>query len=323
MKKKRQEAQANNEEYKYDDACANLPAELVIDNENPFTIRLRKPTQDITIKDHLQGEITFSTKDMDSFIIMNVDKTPTYNFATGVDDMLNDISLVITTQDYIVNTPNQIHVRNSLQYDKQIEYVHLPNILDDETSVKALLEEGFLPETISNYLISIGNAPSEWPFSLEETIKTFSLENISKSPVKFEMETLRALNNKHLQNLDDKELSRYVGFADEEIGSLAKVFLDQDVTTTKQLKNKIAPIFAKKDIPQEFSQQANTMIDTIKKAPYFDEYDDFKAHIIKESDLDKESFAKLFRLVLTNAQDGPDIALIYKYLKNYIGEIVK
>jgi len=61
----------------------------------------------------------------------------------------------------------------------------------------------------------------------------------------------------------------------------------------------------------------------IKGAPYFNEYDDFKNYIIKESGLEGENFLKPLRILLTNAEHGPDIAKIYKYLKNYIGEIIK
>ncbi|MDQ7043092.1 MAG: glutamate--tRNA ligase, partial [Sulfurimonas sp.] len=58
-------------------------------------------------------------------------------------------------------------------------------------------------------------------------------------------------------------------------------------------------------------------------APYFDQYEEFKSYIMKESGLKEEIFADALYILLTNAQDGPDIAEIYKYIKNYIGEIVK
>ena len=63
--------------------------------------------------------------------------------------------------------------------------------------------------------------------------------------------------------------------------------------------------------------------ETIKKAPYFEEYEEFKAHIMKESGLKEENFSRALRVLLTGIEYGPDIALVYKYIKNYIGEIVK
>ncbi len=323
LDKKREEAKEQKITYRYDDACRNLPDELVLDNTSPFTIRVIKPNDSITIKDYIKGEVNFESEDVDSFIILRQDKTPTYNFSCAVDDMLNDISLVIRGEDHMNNTPKQNHIRNSLKYDKKIEYAHLPAILNDDAfSVKWLLEEGFLPSAISNYLISIENKPPKEIFTLEESIEWFDLAKISKSSAHFDISMLKHINKEHLKNLDDKELSRYVGFADTEIGKLAKVYLEE-VDTTKELRTKIEPIFADKKIPKEFLDSAKTMLETIKSAPYFDEYSDFKNYIMKESGLKDKDFLNTFRYLLTGAGNGPDIAEIYKYLKNYIGEIIK
>jgi glutamyl-tRNA synthetase len=328
LENKQEEARVNNKAYIYDDACRNLPAELVIDNTSPFTIRISRPDRDTLIIDRIKGELSFSPDIVDSFLIMDQDKTPIYNFACAVDDMLSDISIIIRDEEHINNTPKQEHIRASLKYDKKVQYAHLPTILNDDTqkdttSVKSLLEKGFLPEAILNYLISTGNKPPQEIFSMQDAVKWFNLEKIVDSPTRFSMEALRDINKKYLQNLDAKELSRYVGFADEEIGKLTRVYLT-DVATTKELKSKIEPIFAPKVIPKELKEQAALIVATIKDAPYFAEYDEFTNYILKESKLKNDNnFFKLLRLLLTGAVDGPDIALIYKYIKNYIGEIVK
>lgn len=332
LDKKRDEAKEGKTAYRYDDACASLPNELVIDNENPFTVRIRKPLEAIIVKDHIKGEIKFDPNDIDSFIIMRQDKTPMYNFACAVDDMLSDISLVIRGEDHVSNTPKQILIREALGYTKNIEYAHLPIILndngkkmskrDDASSVKWLLEEGYLPSAIANYLILIGNKPPKEIFDIKEAIEWFSLENISKSPARFDITMLRHVNKEHLKMLDAKELSRYVGFADTEIGELAKIYLEE-ISTTKELKSKIQLIFSQKEIPEELKESAAIMVKTIKSAPYFDEYDDFKNYILKESGLKGKNFFRPLRLLLTGSEHGPDIALVYKYIKNYIGEIVK
>ncbi|WP_415395727.1 glutamate--tRNA ligase [Sulfurimonas sp. CS5] len=322
LEKKREEAKENKKAYSYDDACRNLPDELVLDNMNPFTIRLSRPDKAIVINDLIKGEVSFEPDAVDSFIIMDQDKTPTYNFACAVDDMLSDISLVIRSQEHMSDTPKQDHVRTSLGYEKKVEYAHLPIILNDTFSVKWLLEEGFLPAAISNYLISIANETPQEIFDVKDAIEWFSLEKISKSPARFSIELLREINKKHLKNMDATELSRYVGFADANIGELAKVYLEE-ASTTKELKSKIEAIFAAKEIPEEFTEVAQIMAKTIKNAPYFQEYDDFKKYIMKESTLKDENFSKALHFLLTGAGNGPDIALVYKYLKNYIREIIK
>ena len=332
IEKKHAEAKENKKEYRYDDACRNLPHELVIDNMNPFTIRLSRPDEAIVIKDTIKGDVSFEPDTIDSFMIMKQDKTPIYNFACAIDDMLSDISLVIRSEDHMDNTPKQEHIRASLGYEKKVEYAHLPIILnvngkkmsksDDAFNVKWLLEEGYLPDAIANYLILIGNKTPQDIFNMKDAVEWFSLNKISKSPARFDIEMLKHINKEHLKAMDAKELSRYVGFADAEIGELARIYLEE-ADTTKELKSKIAPIFVPRDIPEDFQEQTALMAKTIKSAPYFDEYDDFKNYIMKESGLKGENFSKPLRILLTNAEHGPDVAKIYKYIKNYIGEIVK
>jgi len=322
LEQKKEEAKKAEKDYCYDDACRNLPAELVIDNTAPFTIRIARPDKPIVIKDHIQGEMSFDPDAVDSFVIMNQDKTPTYNFACAVDDMLSDISLVIRSNKYLKETPKQEYIRDALSYEKKIEYAHLPTIIDAPT-VKWLLEEGYLPEAISNYLISMGINPPEEIFTLDESIEWFDLDNITKSPAPFDINKLKEINKQHLKRLDAKELSRYVGFADEEIGKLAHIYLEE-AKTTKELKAKIAPIFTVKDnIANEMKESVESLRSAIKKAPYFEEYTAFKEHLLNEVKLEEKEFVKALRILLTNAEHGPDISEIYKYLKNYLGEIIK
>ena len=332
IEKKHKEANEANIPYQYDDACRNLPAELVIDNTNPFTIRITRPNATIHIKDYIHGDLNFEPNMIDSFVIMHQDKTPTYNFASAVDDMLNDISIVIRSEEHIDNTVKQDHIRASLQYDKKIEYAHLPIILNDNgekmgkheniSNIKWLLEEGYLPEAIANYLLTMGNKTPQEIFSTKEAIKWFNLQSISKSPTHFSIDVLKRINQEHLKALDAKELSRYVGFADEEIGELARIYLKK-VATTKELKAKIAPIFEPRVIPKEFKESSELIVNAIKSAPFFEEYDDFKNHIMKETGLKGENYSKTIRLLLTNTEHGPDLAEVYKYIKNYLGEIIK
>jgi glutamyl-tRNA synthetase len=332
LETKKDEAKKDKIAYKYDDACRNLSPELVIDNTNPFRIRINKPDTTIIIDDIAKGDVKFEADTLDSFMIMKEDKTPSYDFASAVDDMLSDISFVVCNESYIDNILKQNHIRDSLKYSKKLQYLNLAPILNkntnstDETdnifNIKWLLEDGYLPEAISNYLISMGSNLSEKIFTLKESIEIFSLDSVSNSPILFDIDKLKDINHKHLKMLDSKELSRYVGFADEEIGDLAKLYLGE-VNTTKELRFKINLILANREIPNHFKEETALIIKKIKDAPYFEEYDDFKNFIIKESKVEEEKFIISLRYILTGTDTGPDIAKIYKYLKNYIGEIVK
>jgi len=323
LQAKHDAAKAAKKTYHYDGACENLPAELVIDNMNPFVIRIKKPEKALHVSDIIKGDSSFEPDDIDSFIIMNQDKNSTYNFACAVDDMISDISTVIRTEDYMSNTPKQIAVRQALGYNKEVKYAHLPNILNDkDLSVKWMLEEGFLPEAIANYLILVGNKVPKEIFTMKEALEWFSLKNISKSPVEFDMEKLRFINKEHLKMLDDKELSRYVGFADDDIGKMAKIYLDE-VSTLKELRSKIEPIFAPKVVPKMFAGQAETMRNIIQAAPHFEEFNEFKSYLMEKSGLKGEFFFKPLRLLLTGAEDSPEVSELYPYLKNYLEEIIK
>jgi len=329
---KREAAKASKKVYHYDDTCQNLQPEQIIDNEADFVVRVRKPDTNVEFTDLIKGDFSFSPDDVDSFIIMDKDKNPAYNFACAVDDMLADISIVIRDEDHMSNTPKQIAIRHALGYDKEMKYAHLPIILndngdkmnkdDDASSIKWLLEEGFIPEAISNYLISIGNTTPKEIFTFEESKKWFNLSNISTSPACFDMETLRLVNREHLKMLENKELSRYVGFADDEIGALAKLYLEE-ASTLKELRSKVEPIFATKNIPDVYKEDAETLSAVIKNAPHFEKYDDFIKYTMAESGLEGENLLKPLRLLLSGVEDGPDMHLLYLHVKNYLLEIVK
>jgi glutamyl-tRNA synthetase len=332
LDRKRELAKEKKIPFRYDDTCTHLLPEETIDNENPFTIRLKRHEETITVNDIVKGESSFAPEDIDSFVIMGAEKFPTYDFACAVDDMLSDISLVIRGEEHMSNTPRQIAVREALGYDKKIEYAHLPVILNDAgkkmgegdnaSSVKWLLEEGYLPEAIGNYLILIGNNTPEEIFTIADAVAWFDLKNISKAPARFDLDKLKQINREHLKRMEPKELSRFVGFADEDIGRVAQIFLEE-ASTLKELRAKIGAIFAPKAIPEEFAEAAEAMRGVIATAPFFESFDDFKSHVMKESGLKGENFVTPLRLLLTGSEHGPELADLYAHLKNYIGEIVK
>ena len=331
LEAKMKRAKIDNTPYYYDDACLSLTPEQTIDNESEFTVRLRKPNVDVEFTDLIKGKMTFTLNDMDSFVILNADKSPTYNFACAVDDMISDISMVIREEKHLADTPKQIAVRAALNYTKETTYAHLPTLLnasgkemgeEDANSVKQLLEDGFLPEAIINYLLLIGNTPPQEIFSLQEAVEFLDLSKVSKEEVTFNLEELRRINRTHLKNLDDVELSRYVGFADGDIGKLAKIYLDE-VSTTKELKVKIGAIFSEKTVSKDVAEAAAKMKAVIIKAPFFKEFDAFSAHIKKESGIEGADFLKSLRLLLSGVEQGPDLAEMYPFIKNYMTEIVK
>ena len=329
----KEEAQLEGKLFSYDGFCETLSDEAVLNTNAPFTVRIKKTDEDITFTDLLKGRIDSTPLEVDSFVILNQAKKPTYNYACAVDDMIMDISMVIRNEKHISNTAKQIHVRNSLGYTKEIKYVHLPIILNAQTnkemsnedelnSVKYLIDEGFLPSAIANYLVLLGNETPSEIFTLEEAISWFKIENISKNAVKFDIDKLRFINKKHLETIDDMRLSKILGFADTDIGKLGKIFLEE-VSTIKEMKEKIALIFSLKTTYKGFEEEFRKVKESLQKAPFFDNFEELKKYIEQETNLkDKNSFEPL-RYILTGANNGPNISDIYTLVKNYLGEIVR
>ena len=333
LEKDREELKAAGKPYRYSGFCENLHSETVLHCDAPSTIRIKKPTHDISFKDIVKGEFSYKPFDVDSFVILRTDKTPTYNFACAIDDMLTDISTVIRGEDHLPNTPKQIHIREQLGYTKEIQYIHLPVILnketgkkmskrDDASSVKWLINEGFLPSAIANYLILLGYNPPNEIFTVEEAIEWFDISKISKSSAKFDMEKLSFINREHIKLLDNMRLSKILGFADEDIGKLAKVFMEES-NTTNDLKSKISLIFSAKDPLEGFENELQLITSCLISAPFYDQFEDFKKYVAESTSLKGKNLLLPLRFVLTGALHGPNLSDIYPYIKNYLGEIIQ
>jgi glutamyl-tRNA synthetase len=319
--------------FSYDGFCETLSDETVLNCNAPFTVRIKKPDEIISFTDLVEGAFSYEPFEVDSFNILNHDKTPTYNYACSVDDMLYDISVVIRKEKHVSDTPKQIHVRNTLNYDKKIDYIHLPAILNTDTievmskqndtfSVKWFINEGFLPSAIANYLVLIGNKVPKEIFTLEESIEWFDIKNISKSAVKFDIDKLRFINIKHIQDLDEMRLSKILGFADSDIGKLGKLYLEES-STIKEIKTNVELIFASKTSLAGFENEFSKLKECISTATFIEDFEEFKKYISDNTGLKGESLIKPLRYILTGAESGPNLSDIYPLIKNYIGEIVK
>jgi len=333
LEKDRQVALDNKKPYRYGEFCEKLSNETTLECTAPFTVRLSKPRHNIQFKDILKGNFDFTPFDIDSFIILRKDKTPTYNFACAVDDMLCDISTVIRGEDHLSNTPKQIHIRKSLGYEKDIHYIHLPIILNLETgkkmskrdnvsSVKWLISEGFLPVAIANYLVLLGSNPLNEIFTIEDAIRWFDIKKISKSAAKFDIQKLKFINRAHIKIMDNMRLSKLIGYSDEDIGILSKVYLEE-CDTIKQIKNRVDFIFSKKEILPDFKEEFIKLKKCVKNGPYLDNFNDFKKYIISETNLKGKHLFMPLRYILTGVTNGPNLSEIYPLIKNYLGEIAR
>ncbi len=200
---------------KYDGRCRSRrePREGV----NPV-IRFKARTEGETVfKDLIKGEIRYPNSQLDDFIIMRSDGTPTYNFVVVVDDALMGITHVIRGDDHLNNTPKQIQLYEALGYDVP-QFAHVPMILGpDKTklskrhgavSVLAYREEGYLPEALFNFLVRLGWSHGDKEiFSKEELIELFDLKDVGKSPAVFNPDKLLWLNHHYIKTYPVEKLA--------------------------------------------------------------------------------------------------------------------
>jgi len=293
----------------------------------PFVIRIKTPQQEITATDLIRGDIITAAEDIESFIILKSDGTPTRTFATACDDMLGNISLIIRESDQLNESPKECHIKAQLGYTEKADYLHLSPLLSStgepikEITIKRLFEEGFLPDAIINYLLLLDcpGAPEEI-FTLPEAMRWFKPDELSTEAVRFDMKQLRKINRAHLRMMDDKRLSTLFGFADADIGKLAKLYLD-DVDTINALEAKFKPIFAPKPFEVECGKEMRLLQEIITEAPMINDFDTFKSYLLQKSGLDEARLDKPLRLLLTGTHEGPQISEIYPYIKPYLLEV--
>lgn len=330
LEAKKELAKKQNKPYRYDGTCEKLEDIDVLECQKPFVIRLKKPTHTMKFKDFIKGELSFEPENIDSFVIMREDKTPTYNFACAVDDMLEGVSCIIRGEDHVSNTPKQEHIRASLDYEKRMTYAHLPIILNEDgvkmskreahSSVKWLLEMGILPSAISNYLILLGNKTPCEIFTLEEAIKWFDISKISKSPARFDFKKLLQINREHIKRMEDEKLNKLLN-SDKDVAALAK-FYTQEASTIKELREKIQAIFSEKDCTK-FEAECKILKELLKDIEPFENYEEFKNYLLEKSQLKGKSFFMPLRIVLTGSEHGPELNELYTHIKIFIHELAR
>ena len=185
--------------------------------------RLKVPENrgDVVVNDIVHGPCVFNAKELDDMVLMRSDGTPTYNFATVVDDGEMGMTHIIRGDDHLSNTPRQVLVFEALGY-KVPTFAHLSMILGSDgkklskrhgaTSVEEYRDRGFLPEATVNYLALLGWSldGTTTVISPERICETFSLDRISKNPSQMDEEKLISINATYLMEMSDEGFSRRV-----------------------------------------------------------------------------------------------------------------
>ncbi|MBO7730726.1 MAG: glutamate--tRNA ligase [Lachnospiraceae bacterium] len=269
----------------YDKHCLHLSQEEVEEKLAagvPFVIRQNIPNEGTTsFYDDIYGEITVENAELDDMILIKSDGYPTYNFANVVDDHLMGITHVVRGNEYLSSTPKYIRLYEAFGWEPPV-FVHLPLITDEEhhklskrsghSSFEDLVEQGFLPEAIVNFIALLGWSPegTDEIFSLKELIERFDYKRVNKSPAVFDMVKLRWMNGEYIKAMDEaafkKAAESYVKAAFAQAGEDHVVTAD-GVTLSENAIDKILELVRTRiEVFPDIAEK----IDFLNKMPEYD-----------------------------------------------------
>jgi glutamyl-tRNA synthetase len=259
----------------YDRHCRDLPREEVerrLAAGEPHVIRQRIPLEGVTsYYDEVFGEISMENKEMQDQILMKADGYPTYNFAHVIDDHLMKVTHVVRGSEYLTSTPKYVLLYDAFGWERP-HYVHLPLLMgkNEDGSVSKLSKRhgavsfhdlvnmGYLPEAIVNYIALLGWCPKDTNceiFSLDDLKKNFSIEGINKSPSVFDYDKLNWFNSEYIKMMTPEAFAektvpmlREVCPANVDLEKLAAL-LHTRVSTLNEVRDKVGFIVSR--LPME------------------------------------------------------------------------
>lgn len=300
----------------YDKHCLHLSKEEVEANlaaGKPYVIRMNMPTEGTTtFKDVIYGDITVENSELEDLILIKSDGYPTYNFANVVDDHTMNITHVVRGNEYLSSAPKYNRIYEAFGWEVPT-YVHCPLITDENhnklskrsghSSFEDLIEQGFLPEAVVNFIALCGWSPEEEReiYSLEELVKVFDYHRINKSPSVFDLTKLKWMNGEYIKAMD------FDAFYE-----LAEPYIKQVISKDLDLK-KIAEIVKSRieifpDIPE--------LIDFLEEVPDYD----IEMYRHKKMKTSPESALEVLKEVLPifEAQEDYSNDALFAALKGYV-----
>ena len=223
-----------------------------------------------TFFDVLHGNITIANAELEDQVLLKSDGMPTYNFANVIDDHLMEVSHIIRGTEFITSTPKHVLLYEFFGWELPT-FIHLAPVMGKAadgtvsklskrhgaTSFNDLMEAGYLPEAITNYVALLGWSPKnscQEIFSMDELIKNFSLDGLSKSPAVFDYAKLDWMSGEYFKAMTDES------FAETAEKYLADFDAPRKIFLASLLKTRVAKL---SDIP--------AMISFLKILPPFDE----------------------------------------------------
>ena len=316
----------------------------IIKNKTEYCVRIKSPINgQSTINDKIQGPVTVENSELDDFVILRKDGSPTFLLSSAIDDHLMAVTDIIRGDDHLTNSFRQLQVFKFLSYHPSFSHMSLIHNekneklskRDNVLSIDDYRQNGFLKESLINYMLRMG-----WSYgnneiiSLDEAIKNFSLDKISKSPAMVDEKKLIFLNNYYINNLPEESIFKtLIELNDSDLKNLninnemiLKFILlyKKRSSSILEIKEKIVQIFHKK---YNFTKDQIEILDSLKnnKSLLIEEFSsivDWNEYIIDEKikiilnklDLKFKQLGQPLRLILSGSSDGPSISKLMEII---------
>jgi len=308
-------------------------------------LRIKAPEiGEIVFEDLLRGKIIFPGEEIDDFIIMRSDGTPTYHFAVVIDDISMGITHVIRGDDHISNTPKQLLIYKALEVDPP-EFAHIPMVLGSDGArlskrhgAKSILEYrdvGFLPKALLNYLARLGWGYGDQEyFTVEELIEKFDLKSINLSPARFDQNKLLAINAYWIKNSDNKYLLEHLKYflRNYDLNKFSEEYLLSAIETVKTRSKTLVEMAdmikfylleeitydldgAKKFLIPEIKSLLKKIAEDLKDLPLEEKkLEEYFRNLAEESGIKLKNIAQAVRVALTGKTVSPGLFEIIKVL---------
>jgi len=242
---------------RYDGRCRALPSEEVSHRRRAgaaAAVRFVMPPDRIQVLDLVKGDVQFLGSDLDDFVILRADGTPSYNFAAAMDDCRMGVTLVIRGDDHLANTPRQMAVARALGWEPP-RFAHVPLIhgadggpLSKRHGAVTVAEHraaGILPEGLANYLALLGWSPppgTNEVMDLPTLSRHFALDRVSRSPARFDAERLAWFNRQHLRRASVERLIEQLGVVATPLTRRAVEVLRRDASGLAAIRESVSAL---------------------------------------------------------------------------------
>ncbi|HEY7807469.1 MAG TPA: glutamate--tRNA ligase [Croceibacterium sp.] len=248
--------------------------------DEPFVVRLKAPREGETvIEDLVQGRVAVKNEELDDFVLLRSDGSPTYMLAVVVDDHDMGVTHIVRGDDHLNNAFRQLAIIRAMGWPEP-HYAHVPLIHGADGAklskrhgalgVHDYRDMGILPEALFNYLLRLGwGHGDKEEFTHEEAIAAFTLEGVGKSPARFDMKKLLNLNGHYIRAAGDRRLAELIApkmgpQADVDLLAQAMPVLKTRARDLNELADGAAFLFETR--PLALNDQAAALLDADARA---------------------------------------------------------